>query len=272
VIRSLIWLPIALGLLVLYPAAALPEPGQAADAFRAAREATFATGIRDFLPAGLSGLMLTGMLAALASTIDTHLNWGASYWANDIYRRFAAPLLLKREAGRRELVWVARLSNLGLILIAVLIMARLSSIQGAWHVSLLFGSGLGVVLMLRWLWYRINLWSEYAAAGSSLVIAPVLLLGFPDLAEGARLLTLVGLSTTVVVAVTLAAPPEDSGRLLDFYRRVRPPGGWGPVAERAGENAAEPLRQFGRKMLATVLFSAGVFGILLGAGRWMLSS
>ena len=62
----------------------------------AAREFTFIQGIDELLPAGLKGLMLVGMLAALASTVDTHLNWGASYWTNDVYRRFICQSWLKR--------------------------------------------------------------------------------------------------------------------------------------------------------------------------------
>lgn len=81
VVRSLLWLLIGVGLLIVYPfepAAILSEAeiGQ--------RELTFALGMDALLPVGARGLMLTSMLAALASTLDTHLNWGASYWSNDL--------------------------------------------------------------------------------------------------------------------------------------------------------------------------------------------
>lgn len=84
VLRSLTWLPLALGLLVVFP----PPPEIMGPEFIAAREFTFVQGIHELLPPGIKGLMVVGMLAALASTVDTHLNWGASYWTNDIYRRF----------------------------------------------------------------------------------------------------------------------------------------------------------------------------------------
>jgi len=174
-LRSLLWLPIILGLLVLYPAQPFPDFGTASEAFRVEREAMFATGIRDLLPVGVRGLMLTGMLAALASTVDTHLNWGASYWTNDLYKRFVMESWMKRTPSPRELVWVARLSSVGILVIALLIAMRLSSIQSAWHLSLLVGSGLGVVLILRWLWYRINVYSELTAGLVSLVLSPILL-------------------------------------------------------------------------------------------------
>ena len=269
-LRSLLWLPIILGLLILYPAESLPSFGTAPEAFRVAREATFAIGIRDLLPAGLRGLMLTGMLAALASTIDTHLNWGASYWTNDLYKRFLMHSWLKRTPSPRELVWVARLSSVGILMIALVIAMHLKSIQSAWHLSLLVGSGLGVVLILRWLWYRINAYSELTAGLVSLIFSPVLLFGFPALSEGARLLWMVALSTGAMLGVTVLTKPEPDETLHAFYVRVRPCGYWGPVARRVGDDPDVPLRRLWRLVAATALSSSTLFCLLVGLGMWII--
>src|SRR5690606_32530787 len=173
VVRSVPWVIIALGLLVILP----PGPGPVDVA---GREQTFVQGIDLLLSPGARGLMLVAMLAALASTIDTHLNWGASYWAHDIYGRLYCGVLRRREPTGRELVWVARAANLAILAVAFAIATRIGSIQAAWHVSLLFGAGIGAVLILRWLWERINLWSEFAAIAASLVLAPCLLFGVAD--------------------------------------------------------------------------------------------
>jgi Na+/proline symporter len=268
-LRSLLWLPIILGLLVLYPAHPLPAFGTASEAFRVEREALFATGIRDLLPVGARGLILTGMLAALASTVDTHLNWGASYWANDLYKRFVMGAWLKRTPSPRELVWVARLSSVGILVVALLIGMRLSSIQSAWHVSLLVGSGLGVVSILRWLWYRINVYSELAAALVSLLLSPILLFGFPRLSEGARLLWMTTISTAAVMGVTLLTKPESTDTLTRFYARARPPGFWQPVAGQLGEDPGVPQRELWRAVRATALASVTLFCLLVGAGAWL---
>ena len=84
---------------------------------------------------------MVGLLAALSSTVDSHLNWGASYWANDIYRRLISNRWRKRDPGNRELVLVARLSHVMIMGIALFIMGHLGSIQQAWFISLLFGAG-----------------------------------------------------------------------------------------------------------------------------------
>lgn len=271
IFRTLVWLPIGIGLLILYPAESLPALNAAPETFRMAREATFVTGIQDLLPAGLRGLMLTGMLAALASTVDTHLNWGASYWANDLYKGLLMERGFKREPAGHELVLVARLSNLLILIIAVWIASHMRSIQSAWHLSLLFGSGLGVVLILRWIWYRINLWSEVAAIACSLVLAPILLFVFKDWSEGTRMLVMLALSTFAVIVVTLATAAEPREKLILFYQRVRPPGFWAPVAQMAGEDPMASLKAFGRAALAVALGALSIFLIVVGVGTIVIN-
>lgn len=265
--RSLLWLAIAVGLLVLYPFS--PEAA-GGEQFAASREILFVTGIDDLLPIGIRGLMLTGLLAALASTIDTHLNWGASYWSNDLYQRLIAQEWLKREPSRRELVVAARLSNVLILVIALIVMANLGSIQTAWFISLLFGAGMGSVLVLRWLWERINLYSELAAIVTSLVVAPILLVATDE--EWIRLGSMALISTGVVVAVTWLTRRTDPRVLEAFYRRVRPPGFWDATALAVGDDATVPRRKLWRGLRATGLTALSLFLLLIGVGRLMVQA
>lgn len=307
VLRSLLWLPIVVALLVLYPFAEPPPsellldrfspdqlppdhfvpdqllpdpalgeapvvdtlPGERADeALIAAREITFARGIDDLLPAGARGLMLTGMLAALASTIDTHLNWGASYVSNDLYGALWCERIRKRTPSKRELVTVARLSNLLIVALAVSIMVHLGSIRTAWQVSLLFGAGIGAVLVLRWLWERINLWCEVAAILASLVLAPLLLW----LVEADWLrLTLMALGSTAVVVVTaLLTEPTEPERLVAFYRRVEPPGFWGRTARAAGAEPEAARRALREGLIDVAGAGVSAYGLLVGGGLLLI--
>ena len=258
VLRSLLWLPIAVALLVIYPGAA----GQSA----AMREATFVRGMHDLLPPGLLGLLVTAMLAALASTVDTHLNWGASYWTRDLYERIWMRGIRGREADPRRLVHVARLSNFVILALSLAIMTQLDSIQTAWRISLLLGAGMGGTLVLRWIWWRINAWGELAAAVVSLLLAPLLLATMPDSMEAGRLLAVALLATVAAIVTSLLTPAEDLDHLRNFYERVRPPGFWGPV----GSNAS--LRRLRRGLLATAAGSVSCFALLVGAGTWLLES
>ncbi|MFO7893710.1 MAG: hypothetical protein R6U63_08250 [Longimicrobiales bacterium] len=284
VLRSLLWLAIAVGLLVLFPFT--PADAAAAD-FAARREILFVTGIETLLPPGVRGLMLTGLLAALASTVDTHLNWGASYWANDLYKRLVAQRWMGREPGRRELVVVARISNVVILGIALVVMANLGSIQDAWFLSLLFGAGMGSVLVLRWVWERINLWSELAAMAVSLIVAPILLVNTE--LEWLRLAVMAGASTAAAVTAAYLAPATRREVLVAFYHRVRPVGFWRDTAAAAiggagsesdevheadivgsgmpGEIPTSPVRALGRELRATALAAASLFLALVGLGK-----
>ena len=270
-VRSLIWLVIGVGLLVLYPFVAADT---AAADFVAGREILFVTGVNDLLPPGIRGLMLTGLLAALASTIDTHLNWGASYWSNDIYSRLVCEQWQKREAGERELVVVARLSNVLILAIALVIMANLGSIQEAWVTSLLLGAGMGSVLVLRWLWERINLWSEIAAIAVSLVTAYLLLfvfeLGDAPAEDALRLAVMAAVSTAAAVGVTFFTPKTDDATLVAFYDRVRPQGAWSRTADLAGDAPGRPWAALRVRLGLTALSALSLFLLLVGCGRLLI--
>jgi Na+/proline symporter len=240
-------------LLVLFPL----EAGQSV----AEREIAFVRGIESLLPPGARGLMLVGMLAALASTLDTHLNWGAAYLTNDLYARVLCTGWLRRRPSGRELVWVARAAAPLLMLASLAAMASLDSIQQAWHATLLLGAGLGVPLLLRWLWHRANAWGELAALGASLLGAPLLVVsGAP---EEQRLLTIAALGIVASIGVSLATPAEPRARLDAFYARIRPPGFWGRPAAR---------RRLARQLGALAAAAVSLYGTLLGIGSWLIGA
>jgi Na+/proline symporter len=253
VVRSLLWLPIVLALVVIFP---LSEGQSVAE-----RELMFVRGIETLLPAGVRGLMLVGMLAALASTLDTHLNWGASYLANDLYARVLCRGLLGREPRPRELVWVARAASPVLMALALVLMASLGSIQAAWHVTLLLGAGLGAPLLLRWLWRRANAFGELAALVFSGIAAAVLLAS--DLSEATRLLAVAAVGAGASVLASLATRPDSEERLAAFYDRVQPPGFWG---------RAESRRALRDRLLAVAAAAISLYGTLLGAAVWLVGA
>ncbi|MYA16296.1 MAG: Na+:solute symporter [Gammaproteobacteria bacterium] len=266
--RSLIWLVIGVGLLAFYPF----SPVDALDpAFAASRERTFLLGIADQMPVGIRGLMVTALVAALASTIDTHLNWGSSYLTNDVYKRFVCQGWLKREPASAELVLVARAASVLVLLVGCLVAANLDSIQQGWRISLLFGAGIGAVLMLRWVWERINVQSEFAAMAIAIVAGPILLWAFPeDDMEWARLGTMVLVSTGGTVIVALVSRPTEREVLSAFYRSVRPVGFWGRTARAVGEDPRSLRRALGTTVFATVACAVSLFLTLVGVSKLIL--
>ncbi len=264
-LRSLFWLPIALGLLLLFP----PDLSLAPEILKHEREVTFVRGIVERLPWGVKGLMLTAMLAALASTIDTHLNWGASYWTNDIYKRLICQVWLGKEPNPRTLVWVARGSNVLILLIAMAAMTQLTSIERAWRIALLLGAGMGPLLVLRWLWWRISAWGELACVTVSLLAAWPLFEFVQG--EALRLLFMAVLASGAGIAVSILTP-EAPDRLRRFFRLAQPPGWWGPIAAHFGVDPGANVRRLGRGFAGMVAAAGCVFFYLTGLGSWLVDS
>ncbi len=183
--------------------------------------------MKDFLPVGWRGLLLASFIAAFMSTISTQLNWGASYVVNDFYARFIKP-----GSGERHLVGVARLSTLALMLLSLLVASVFDSITSIWLFMIECGAGLGLVLILRWYWHRINATSELSATISSIVyfaISRALNMEFPQ-----SFLFIVSATTLTWLLFTFFSAPVEKEHLNAFYRRVRPSGAWGPQRASCG--------------------------------------
>jgi SSS family solute:Na+ symporter len=119
------------------------------------------------------------------------------------------------------------------MLISLGVMALLATITGAWSFILEASAGLGLVLILRWFWWRVNAWSEIAAMvaalGATAAVRAFTAIAFPD-----SLFVIVSVTTVAWLAATFLTPPTAMVTLEAFYRRVRPGGpGWRPVARRA---------------------------------------
>jgi Na+/proline symporter len=119
-----------------------------------------------FLPAGVLGLMVAGLLAAYVSTIVTHLNWGTSYLVHDLYRRF-----IKVDASEPHYVAAGRVVTALLMVLAALLTYVLDTARASFELLLSIGAGTGLLYLLRWFWWRINAWSEIAAMVSSFLVA-----------------------------------------------------------------------------------------------------
>ncbi|HEX6926584.1 MAG TPA: sodium:solute symporter family protein [Longimicrobiaceae bacterium] len=219
-----------------------------------------------FLPAGLLGLMIAGMLAAYVSTISTHLNWGTSYLVHDLYRRFIRP-----DATERHYVFVGRVVTGLLMLVAAGVTLVLDSARQAFELLMSIGAGTGLIYLLRWYWWRINAWTEVAAMASSFVVS----VGFFIAAQRGgtipahvSLLVTVAVTTAIWVVTTYLTRPSSEETLIEFYRLVRPGGpGWRPIAERAGPvTAGDSLPQ---ALLGWVLGCTAIYGALFGSGSFL---
>src|SRR5690242_2258644 len=225
------WIITGLCTVILYPAGIGPAHDH---------EAAYVQAFVDLLPTPWRGFMMAGFAAAYMSTVGTQLNWGASYLVNDFYRRF-----LRKSETERHYVTVSRWATVLLFLCSVAITMNLTTVEGAWKFLLALGSGTGLVLILRWYWWRINAWSEISAMIASFVVSSICFKAVPGRfaagdpnADATIMLITVAVSTVVWLTVTFITSPEPDSILDSFYRRVRPGGpGWTRVAERNGFGA-----------------------------------
>ena len=219
-----------------------------------------------FLPAGLLGLMVAGLLAAYVSTISTHLNWGTSYLVHDFYRRFMKP-----GADERHYIMVGRLVTAALMTVAAGLTFVLDTAQASFNLLLSVGAGTGLIYLLRWYWWRINAWSEIAAMVSSFAVAVAFFVaGKTGVAVAAQtsLLITVAVTTIVWVAATYLTSPTDRATLVEFYRLVRPAGpGWEPVRAEAGVGPSPD--SITQSLLGWVLGCLMVYAALFGAGSFL---
>jgi len=262
------WILVALASLVVYPTladlqAAFPHVDPSIVQHDMAYPAMLV-----FLPHGLLGLVVASLAAAYMSTISTHLNWGASYVVDDVYRRFLAP-----DRDEHTYVGVARLTTVALIVLSSVLALALESALEGFQLMLQIGAGTGLVFLLRWFWWRVNAWSEISAMVVSFAVACWFALvhdrlGLPPLAAPVQLVTGVGITTVAWLAVTLLTRPTDPERLRDFYRRIRPLGrGWARFVE-PGELVpeADARGELTAGLAAWFLACLMVYGALFGTG------
>ena len=253
-IRPWPWIVTGLATLVLYPDLVNKEEG-------------YVRVFVDHLPTPWRGLMLAGFAAAYMSTMATQLNWGASYLVNDVYKRF-----VKRDATEKHYVNVSRASTIVLFLAALVVTRYLTTVEGAWKFLIAIGAGTGLVLILRWYWWRINAWTEISAMVASFVTSIIAIQVIPKRfpagdprADSWVLLITVAVSTVVWVIVTFATKPENDAVLDGFYKRVRPGGrGWLPVSTRLGfgrERTPGGAMQWTNWLAGVIAVYASLFGI-----------
>lgn len=190
--------------------------------------------INEYLGIGMKGLLITAFLAAFMSTIDTHLNWGASYLTMDFYKRF-----IKKNAAPSHYVAVSKLFMVLLMLGGCIVMLQLKSVTSAMEsISYMLACG-GIVSVARWFWWRVNAWTEITSVFGGL-LGWVIYAAIPDetLVFGIswsdfpwefKIGILMAVILPISLIVTLITPPVSEPKLTQFYQKIRPGGAWGKI-------------------------------------------
>ncbi len=281
IVRTWPWIVVALVALVIYP--------DLSD-----RELGYPKLMLDFLPPVMLGLVVSSLIAAFMSTVSTSINWGASYLTNDLYLRFINP-----EASQTQLVNVGRIASVLVTVLGAVAAFFASDVRTVFRLVIAIGTGPGLVLILRWFWWRINAAAELTAMLSGFafglltsdlpqavitaiskvlpftqgLLNPILEFQtyltqelFSDF--GMRLAIISGVTFIAWVTVMYLTPPESDAVLDNFYLKVRPGGvGWRKQQQRTG---VAPLQNLTQDLLKAIAAIGVLFGSMFAVGGFFL--
>ena len=226
-----------------------------------------------FLPPGLLGLLVASLIAAFMSTISTHLNWGSSYLVHDFYRRFFVK-------GKSETHYVSmgRVFTVLLMVFSAFFALFLNNSLQAFGIILQIGAGTGLIFILRWFWYRVNVYSELTAMIVSFLVAIIFEFIIPNnFSVEEKLIIGVTITTISWLIVTLITPPSSMETLQNFYKKIQPGGKRKKKVIEASE--AKGINITGKKekwdvpsgILCMLFGSISVYSILFGIGYLLYS-
>ena len=183
--------------------------------------------INTFLPAGIMGLVLTGLMGAFMGTFSGTLNAAQAYIVNDIYLKYVNP-----QAGNKRILYMNYLTGVVVVILGTLFgfMARNVNDLLQWIVGGLYG-GYVAANILKWYWWRFNangfFWGMMAGILAALIM--------PYITSGLPLYwwpLLFVISMTASIIGTYATPPTSEAVLISFYKTVRPWGFWQPIRDK----------------------------------------
>ena len=242
------WIIVGICTLIIYPELTAAE-----------KRMGYIFAMRDFLPIGLKGLLVAAFFAAYMSTITTQLNWGSSFLINDLYKRFM--LTGKSE---KHYVFSSRIATILLMIVSIIVTLFITRISGAWEFIMECGAGVGLVLILRWFWWRINAWSEISAMITPFIVYPILLI--LDISFPYTLFIIVPSTTVVWMIITFLTRPTDEDKLKSFYKKVHPGGKlWERISVKIPDVKGDA--NFGRMFLNWIFGVILVYALLFGIGN-----
>jgi len=236
-------------------------------------EHVFPLMIDHFLPTGLKGIMVAAMLAAFMSTIDTHLNWGASYIVNDVYEPYINP-----NATPNHYVWIARITMVFIMAAAIVATTLIPDILSAFKFIGVFFAGIGTVMIARWFWWRVNAHTELASLIATIILGSIVLVYIPNLEIDGETVDRFGLRVLIMtfgvaaiwIPVAIATSKEPNEAVLAFHEQMQIGGaGWNKISRIPAELTTG--------LYEWVIVMALLLCILLGTGKllfheWLVGS
>lgn len=203
--------------------------------------------MKNFMPAGLLGLLIAGLLAAFMSTFAATVNAAPAYVVNDLYKRY-----LKPDAEAKVYVRWSYIVSVVFVVLGCLLGLMVSSLNDIiqWIVAALYG-GYTAANVLKWYWWRFNSYGYFWGMTTGIAAAGAVPALLPDITAIYAFPIILLISLVGSLAGSLLTEPDDEEVLINFYEKVRPWGWWGPIQRRLQERkpGLQPNKDFGRDMV-----------------------
>ena len=214
-------------------------------------ELVLPTVIKNYIPVGVKGFLIAGLMAAAMSTFDSTVNAGAAYWVKDLYQTYLRP-----NASEKDLVLQSRLASLVIVLLALLFSLTISNINEIWGwITMGIGAGMFIPQVIRWYWWRFNGYG-FAIGTAFGMVAAVLTKAFGGpIAEYNSFLIASGSSLVGCIIGTYLTPPTESAVLSHFYKVTRPFGFWGAVRTEIPTNVLNQINKENQRDIIAIFFA-----------------
>ena len=214
-------------------------------------ELVLPTVIKYYIPTGIKGLLIAGLMAAAMSTFDSTVNAGAAYWVKDIYQTY-----LKPNSTEKELMLQSRLSSLVIVAIALLFSLTISNINEIWGwITMGIGAGMFIPQVIRWYWWRFNGYGFAIGTVFGMVSAIMTKILASNIAEYNSFLIASGCSLIGCLLGTLLTKPTEKTVLVNFYKITRPFGFWNQVRSNLDTSIVAKINQENRRDIIAIFFA-----------------
>jgi SSS family transporter len=221
------------------------------DSLIADPELVLPTVIREYIPIGVKGLLVAGLMAAAMSTFDSTVNAGAAYWVKDLYQAYLNP-----QASEKDLVRQSRSASVVIVLIGLLCSYFISNINEIWGwITMGISAGMFIPLVLRWYWARFNGYGFAIGMAAGLIAALLTKLLGTGLPEYTAFMIASGSSLAGCVCGTFLTAPTDIRVLEQFYKVTRPFGFWGSIRKTMAPASLKEIETENRRDIIALVFA-----------------
>jgi len=208
--------------------------------------------ISTYVPTGVKGLLVAGLMAAAMSTFDSTVNAGAAYWVKDLYQTYLNP-----KASEKSLMRHSRVASVVIVLLALLLSYTITNINDIWGwITMGIGSGLFIPQLLRWYWWRFNGYG-FAIGTVAGMVAAILTRAFgpANIPEYLSFLIASGSSLLGCILGTYFTPATDKDVLEHFYKVTRPFGFWGSIRRAVKPKELQAIQKENRRDIISTFFA-----------------